>query len=609
MKQSDKSSHLTFFRDRISHMPSSCGVYLWKDSDGDILYVGKAIDLKARLTSYLHDKTLKTQQLLAHACAIDVILVNNEYEALVLENNLIKENQPRYNILLKDNKTYSMVRITHESYPRIFRTRKRVKDGSQYFGPFPYTQTLDRYLQQLDKFFKLRKCTEIPMRKRSEPCLYYHMGQCLGPCAGKTTVERYKEEVDQVTKLIGSPTAEWSKILYTYMQQLSLQKDYERAALVRDAIQAIDMLKVDQNVESDTTEQSDYLGYAGQEGDYCFVVLSVRHGKMLNKISFKIASPGDHQEILDEFLLTYYTQIPRELLPNAIFVQDFPSELLYQHFFAQELQHNITFKSPVTDQEIALLRMAFNNAVLENMATHKKGNALHDLKEALKLPRLPHHIEGFDIAQLDGHFTVAGMVYFKNGIPEHKKYRHFRMKSLAKGQIDDYQSLAEAVTRRFTRLLNEGEPLPDLLLIDGGKGQLSTVYGILEALDLHKKVPVASLAKKNEEIFLPHQSEPIILSRDSQALRLCQAVRDETHRFATSHNKLLRSGQIALSQLENISGIGSKKARTLITTYGSLASVVQQNSQDIARLIQVSDLKAQEIIEYLLQILSQDKDI
>jgi excinuclease ABC subunit C len=600
--------HLEDLRKIVREAPTHAGVYLWKDNTGAILYVGKASRLRMRLSSYFNDKSLKTRHLMARVHALEYITVDNQYEALVLENNLIKKHQPKYNIRLKDEKTYPYVRITKEPYPRVFHTRTIVDDGSEYFGPYPMGR-IDLYMGLIEKLFKLRKCKHIPLKKRKYPCLYYHMGQSLAPCCGLTTEEEYRKELNKVRSLLSGKTGAFIKELNKEMMQASANLDYERAASLRDAIRAVEAAAYEQNVEQlHTDDQHDYVGMAGGDGIYYFVILKMRSGKLIGKFPFRVESPALADEALSEFLIRYYSDINNDSETQTVFVETIPDDADYNRFFREEAGRMLQVSPPLEERDVKLLRMAYENAMLDLMRETDTETALAGLKTALGLSRFPRHIEGFDVAQLNGHYTVASLISFKNGLPDKKNYRRFRMKSLAAGEINDFKAISEAVARRFTRLLNEGMALPDLLLVDGGKGQVSSAYSVLKALGLEKKVALAGLAKREEELFLPGQSDPVILPVGSPALRLAQAVRDETHRFATTYNQKLRHTTLHLNKLESVHGIGSQKAKKLLMQFGSLQAIARQESSAIAQVAKISREKAEELLAVLQDAGEEDDD-
>jgi len=561
-------------------LPEQPGVYLMQDAEGTIIYVGKAKILKNRVRSYFHGpKDPKTTVLVQKIASINWIVTRNEYEALILENNLIKKHTPRYNINLKDGKTYPLIRITKEKFPRVFRTRRIIEDGSQYFGPFTMINAVDQYLELIEQNFPLRKCRG-PLDKIRQPCLYYHIGRCPAPCAGKISELDYTARVGAVAKLLSGKNASLLRDLEKKMKQAAAAQQYEAAAHFRDGIRAIGQLGVGQQVQDFDPGARDYISWDIQDEKVSFSVLRMRSGRMVESDTFRTEGFSDEEDLALQFFFQYYHSSNP---PPAFVYVALPS---MRHDLAQyckdEFSLKVAFPNLTEKRDTSILEMARENARQDmRKRLHDTGNldALRDLQSLLSLPRLPMRIEGFDIAHLHGKHTVAAMVSFWKGLPDQAQYRIFNIKSLA-GGIDDFGSIREAVARRYTRILNEALERPDLLLIDGGKGQLSAACAVLEALGIND-IPVIALAKEREEIFVPGRSEPYTLPFGNQALRILQHVRDESHRFGTSRNQKLRSSDLKLSTLEAIPGIGPKRALLLLETFGSLESIRAAAIEDL----------------------------
>jgi excinuclease ABC subunit C len=558
-------------RDRA--YPDSPGVYLMKDATAKIIYIGKARSLKNRIRSYFAgEKDIKTRFLLANMADIEVILTTTEYEALILENNLIKQWKPQYNIDLKDGKTYPVIRLTAEEFPRVYRTRRMIFDGSEYFGPFPKPHQIDLYLRLIERHFPLCKYRGS-QKKRAYPCLNYHMGRCAGACCGKISAEEYAKIVDGVRKLLSGKTDELLRDLKEKMKAASVAQEFERAAKLRDQLLAIEEVSVEQRVMEFTEEDRDYIALAPREETLVIVVLQVREGKLLGKEVFHVAEFSPDEEALSHFIFRYYTEI--KAVPQAVYVgREVDAENLST--FLRELSgRQIAVKIPQRGKHTQLLAMAEANA-REEAAKAARGAemtvALEGLKLDLGLPRLPRAIEGFDIAHLEGTDTVASMVRFTDGRPDRRLYRAFNIRSLD-GKVDDFASIREAVARRYTRVLNEDLERPDLILIDGGRGQLSAALGILRSLGL-AEIPVIGLAKKEEEIYLPEREETLKLDEASPSLRILEAVRNESHRFATTLNKKKRAKRLALTVLEGVPGIGQTRSRRLMEVFGSVEAIL-----------------------------------
>jgi excinuclease ABC subunit C len=585
-----RDTRLARFRALARQAPESPGVYIMRSSEGEIIYVGKAKVLRNRLSSYFSGrKDIKTRHLVSRIDSIEWILAASEYEALLLENTLIKRHTPKYNINLKDGKSYPSVRITNEEFPRVFRTRRIIRDGSMYFGPFPSAETVDVYLDLIKKLFPLRRCAV--MRRRENPCMYYHIGRCSGPCAGKISKEAYAEYVDEVKKLLAGETEALLGDLRTKMAAASLALRFEEAAKLRDSAAAIELFAGRSSAVDFDPEARDYVAWAADGDLVCYVVFQMRDGRLTGRDLFRGKLYSTEGEALQGFLMSYYG--PDRLPPGKVFVQkpavppgeaDASAGLaLVAEYFARELGAKAVFALPVEALHAAAMNLAAHNAT-EDLAKRRReiGDipALEELRKELGLASLPCLIEGFDIAQLSGKHTVASLISFKNGVPDKKNYRYFKIRSL-EGTIDDFGAVREAVARRYTRLVNEGLDLPDLVLIDGGAGQVSAAKEILEALGVDSDL--AGLAKRNEEIYLPGRTEPIVLPKDSPALRVLVAVRDETHRFATGLNQRLRASDLKFGVLEGIEGVGPARARRLMREFGSLETIAAADEEGIAK--------------------------
>ncbi|CEM61585.1 excinuclease ABC subunit UvrC [Treponema phagedenis] len=639
--------------------PKSSGVYLWADAGGVIIYVGKAKSLKNRLSSYFTSKKdIKTRILVSRAAGLEYIQTKNEYEALLLENTLIKKHKPRYNINLKDGKTYPVLKLTNEQFPRLYRTRNIHNDGAQYFGPFPNVAAVDQFLDLVKRNYKLRQCKTL--KKRAQPCLYYHIGRCDAPCCGLGSREEYHKEVEEIALLLDGDADTAVKKLTEKMKEAAAQKEFERAARIRDGIQAVYAIRGQNIVEDMDPEGRDYIAWASEAAMVTFAVLRMRGGRLVGRDLYRTQSLKDEEEILSEFLIAYYTKA--ELIPPHIFVPSESGHELAEKWFKEEFNvetkitmiplekseeksfeessraaaipepkeksflsvslANTCANSEVAEPENMYAGNSFGlpNSVLAHhraalaMAKFNAGEdaarrlreagdypALEELQKILSLPNIPHRIEGFDIAHLYGKYTVASLISFKDGNPDKKNYRIFRLKN-TDGVIDDFESMREAVARRYTRLINEKADLPDLILIDGGIGQVNAAKGILDALEAD--IPIVGLAEKDEELFLPHTSKPIVLPKRSVALRMLQRVRDETHRFATTRNRHLRSKEELKLRFENLPHIGKKRAAMLLKQFGSIEAVGKNSAETIAAAAKISLQQASEVLEKITKELS-----
>ena len=619
--------------------PKTSGVYLWRDEKDIVIYVGKAKSLKNRLSSYFASKRdIKTRILVSRARRIEYIQTDNEYEALLLENNLIKKYKPRYNINLKDGKTYPVLKITNERYPRLYRTRRIQNDGARYFGPFPNVPAVDDFLSLIKRTYTLRQCKRL---KKREPCLYFHIGRCSAPCADKISETDYRKDIDEIALLLEGDLKKPLAELTEKMKAAAAAREFEKAARIRDGMQAVRALRGQNSVEDMDPEARDYIGWAAEGALITFTVFKMRCGKVVGRDLYRTESLKDEAEVLPEFLIAYYTD-PKQTPPH-IFVCAGQEYELAEQWFADRLGVKVTItaipledrkqasddttaasiketesvaattdfiqttalvaaeKTPVYGAAIlrrhkAALAMAQFNAKEDAARRIKElGDfpALEELQKILSLDRPPHRIEGFDIAHLHGKYTVASLISFKDGNPDKKNYRIFRLRT-TDGIIDDYASMREAVARRYTRLLNEAAELPDLIMIDGGIGQVNAAKAVLDALELD--IPLVGLAEKNEELYRPHINKPIVLPRRSAALRVLQRVRDETHRFANTRNNRLRSKEELHLQFEQLPHIGEKRAARLLRSFSSIEKLAAASVEAAAAAARITQAQAEEVI-------------
>jgi excinuclease ABC subunit C len=589
--------------EKLKNVPDAPGVYILKTADGKILYVGKAKSVKKRIRAYFTgSRDVKTRHLQARIGDLEVFPTGSEAEALLLENNLIKRWKPKYNINLKDGKTYPVIRLTNETYPRVFRTRRIVFDGSKYYGPFPNVGHIDLYLNIIDKLFPLRKC-KGPVKDKKLPCFYYHIGRCAGVCAGKIGLEEYQQRVERVKMLLAGRTEELARELRQGMKSSSELQEYEKASVFRDQLQALHALSEEQKVVDFQSEARDYLGYWSDEKRVHLTVLQLRGGKLIGRDSMLLENYSIEEEFLPAFLGQYYggkTSQPKILyLPAGL--ESIHSGQLLAGYLEELTGSRISVSFPKRGRHARLVTMAVENARFRLEAEgERKKQALADLQEIFHLKRPPKRIEGFDIAHLAGKQTVASLVTFWDGRPQKSGYRHYHIRSL-NGRIDDFEAIREVVARRYARQLNERARLPDLILIDGGKGQVSSAVSMLKALEA-PPIPIVGLAKKHEELFVPGQSEPLLLPEGSKALQMLQAVRNEAHRFATTFHKRVRATQVNTSVLESIRGIGKKRSQALLTAFGSLDEIRRQQPEAIARAASINLEKAEELIAYLSKL-------
>lgn len=576
--------------------PLSSGVYLWRNAEDTVIYVGKAKNLKNRLCSYFSgQQTIKTRLLISHAKSIEYITTTNEYEALLLENNLIKKYSPRYNINLKDGKSYPVLRVTNEDFPRIFKTRHIIQDGSSYFGPFPDVGALDTFIESIFKLYPVRHCRIL--RKRDTPCLYYHIKQCKAPCCEKISKESYNDYIGEIKGLLKEKVEENFSMLTAQMKAAAADLDFEKAARLRDAIKALMILQNQNVVESFDSDDRDYIAYYSEGELVSFTVLKIRQGKLLGRENYHVESLNDDIDLIGEFMACYYEDALQ--IPPQVFIPKTEQLELISKWLSSEMKSTsqiIVVDSHDAPRDVAALQMARQNAkedIVRRLRARGDMPAMQELKEKLGLATLPVRIEGFDIAHIGGKFPVASLISFYNGNPDKKNYRYFRLKT-TDGLIDDFASMKEAVSRRYSRLVNENAELPDLLLIDGGIGQVNAVEEILLSLGLD--IPIAGLAKRDEEIYRPGNSTPICLPKRSDALRLLQRVRDETHRFATSRNQNLRTKENTESIFLELPGVGKKRALELQRKFITLEQLASAEESAVAQCIHVRSDEASSIL-------------
>ena len=566
----------------LKELPLNPGVYIMYNESGRIIYVGKAKSLKKRVNQYfLPNLDAKTSALVSHIDNIEYIITGNEYEALILENNLIKKHKPKYNIDLKDGKTYQMIRVSNEDFPKVFKTRRLVNDGSLFFGPFPNGGVLDSYMSLLNSLFKIRRCG-MPLKKRSTPCLYYHIGKCLAPCAGKISKADYNLMIQDCKKMLSGQTEDLRASLVKDMNALSREMKYEQAAEKRDLIKAIDIINAPQTAQNmKIGDKSDYVAIESNGSVFAVAIMQLRDGYLLGKAIYRAETFASEEDVLTSFLLQYYNT--SKDIPQTIYISEDVNRELIEQYFKEHLG-DIKVEIPYDGKHYRALRMAEQNAkedVEKRLKKEDNTEAVMELKEVLGLENPPRLIEGYDIAQLNGKYTVASLISFKDGKSNKQGYRRFNIKSLD-GAIDDFGAIAEATFRRYRRVVEENLERPDLVLIDGGKGQVNTAREVLDNLGL-ADIPVIGLAKKQETIVFDYDREDLNLPHSNAALRLLIAIRDECHRFATTLNQRQRSSDVRFKLLCSIKGIGEKRARELMTEFDSLESILNTSAPELSK--------------------------
>ncbi len=601
----------------LKAIPAKPGVYQYKNAEGELLYVGKAKNLKNRVSSYFHARanhTPRIQMLVEQVAHIDYIVTQSDIEALILEANLIKTYRPKYNILMKDDKKYPWLVLTDEEFPRLEITREPYKKGkAKCFGPYATPGALYQTLQLIKKIFPLRQ-RKRPLFK-DRPCMNYHVGSCLGPCQGLVSKEEYDRIVRQMVLFLRGQADDLLAVVEQEMEEASEAMDFEKAALLRDRVQAIQKILHRQRVMyDDVTIHQDVVGMAVTETTAYMAVLKVRRGKLIQTMFFDMALEGDTppEEVFQSFLFQYYEShaddqdIPAEL----VLPYDLEDADLLAEWLTSLRGKKVTIAVPRRSgpkQEI--LEMATRNAEesrersridQETRLKNDPAQALLMLQERLGLAQIPRRIECYDISHVSGTQTVASMVVLTDGVPDKKEYRRFKIQSVQEGKPDDFQSMREVMTRRFSKREEKGWPDPDLVIIDGGKGQLSSAVSALEDLGITDQ-PIISLAKKFEEVFLPGESRPVLLERDSIALYLLQKIRDEAHRFAITYHRNLRGKAQTKSFLDSIPGIGEVRKQRLLEHFDSMQDIHNASLEDIARVTQTSGKTARDLYKALQQ--------
>lgn len=582
---------------RLTEIPERPGVYLHRNSGGEVIYVGKARSLRSRVSSYIVGKGArdgKTMSLILEIDAIDFVVTNNELEAILLENNLIKQYQPRFNVLLRDDKSYPYLKVTmSEDYPRVVFTRRVFRGkGDVYFGPF-FAGTARRMLKLISDQFRLRTCDlEIVEGKSAvpRPCLYYDMHQCPGPCvAGLANRDEYRQIVDDVLLFLGGKSRELLQRLKDRMYAAAEGEQFEVARYYRDLVRTVERTQSEQQVASASEVDADVWGLWEEGGDVAVAVFVMRDGNLVDRkeIFWEKVQGYDAASFLAEVVQRFYED--NLFIPGDVVV---PVELeeseLVEEWLASKRGRRVAIRVPKKGRVVDLLGLATRNARLSHGSRFRMSQETRLESAAVRLATLLgidgeiRRIESFDISNIQGTDSVAGMVVYDSGRLDKKQYRLFNIKSVE--GADDFRSIAEAVERRYHRLIAEERPLPDLILIDGGRGQLNAARAALQKLDAGS-VPIAGLAKREEEIYLPDADEPLRLERRDPALQLLQQIRDETHRFAITSHRKKRSRRTLTSELDTLDGVGEKRKRTLIEHFGSVSAVRQASSQDLSNVL------------------------
>lgn len=597
-------------KNKLENLPANPGVYQFFDKSQKIIYVGKAKNLRNRVRSYFQNgiTSLKTLAMVSKVEDLQLIVTDSEVEALVLENNLIKEYKPRYNINLKDDKSFPYIRVTNEPYPQIYPTRNIEKDGSKYFGPYTEVKSMKNSLRLINKIFKIRSCKyfiddEVIEKKKIKVCLDYHIKKCDGPCEGLISQVDYNSMVNQVIKLLRGKTEDLIAELNSEMNSAASNLNFEKAAEIRDKIDQLKVYSSKQKIVTNDFIDRDIIGCASEGKDVSATILNVRNGKLVGKRQFNLTA--DANEELDQiysavirFYYSEFVEIPKEIVVE---VQPFDYDTLLE-WFKQKESKEPKFIIPQRKSETkSLLEMCRQNAILQLKEIQlqrmkKEGNVpyvLAALKRDLRLKNIPNRIECFDISNLQGTDTVASMVVFVDGKPKKSEYRKFIINEVE--GPNDFASMMEVIKRRYSRVVEENQTPPDLIMVDGGKGQLSSAIKILKELNLDN-FEIIGLAKRLEEVFLPEHSEAQTIPRTSSSLKLLQHIRDEAHRFAITFHRQRRDKRTFTTELTEIKGIGEKVAAKLLTEFENLDLIKNASLEELAKVI--GKAKAELIINH-----------
>jgi len=572
------------------NLPNKPGVYIMRDETDTIIYIGKAKNLIKRVKSYFREKLdrPKTQILMSHFHSLEYIVTNSEKEALILEANLIKKHRPRYNVQLKDDKRYPYVKITDEEFPRLVITRNVTKNGI-YYGPFTDVGSVKQTVKFLKSLFKIRTC-----RNMNGPCLNAQIDLCYAPCDGKISGEDYGEIINKIDLFFQGKYSTIVKNLKKEMTEAALNEEYEKAAVLRDQIQSIEEIMEKQFVElMDDDLDQDVIAIAPGKNEVVVIIMPIRNGKIVGRDDF-LMSGSQHDsssEVLFAFIQQYYgfnRHVPKQILLD----EDIDEKELLEEWLSDLRGNKVHIKVPQKGVKLRLVKMARKNAEIIKHQKKKMENALIELKKYLKLEKLPIVIEGYDISNISGKFAVGSKVSFKDGKPNKKMYKHFKMETPGP---NDFAMMKELLTRRLKMIVSD--PDPDLIVIDGGKGQLGMACDVLDELNLNH-IPIIGLAKEFEEIYLPNTKRPIIIPKNNKALHLLQQVRDESHRFAITYHRKLRSKNISESSLDDIPGIGKKRKINILKEFGSIDGVKKASVGDLAKIKGMNQKTAENVYNY-----------
>jgi excinuclease ABC subunit C len=591
-------------QDKLDNLPPQPGVYLMKDAKGDILYVGKGKDLRKRVLSYFRERehsSPKTRVLVSRISDLEIILTDSEKEALILESNLIKRHRPRYNVVLRDDKRYLVLRLNpKEEYPGLSLVRRIRKDGALYFGPYASANAVRQTLKVLYTMFPLRQCRGRKFKQRQRPCLNHQMGRCLGLCVGEISPEEYGRVVEQAILFLKGRTQDLQRRLHEEMHRAAEALEFEKAALYRDRLNAVEKTLEKQLMVSSRFRDQDAIGTHELEDDLALVVLFIRGGRMVGSRAFMFDTPhSDASEAVRAFIQQYYDQnrtIPEEILIGEPIVE----QELVAEWLTELKGQKVRVRVAKRGDNRRLLSMAAHNAanylLREKARATDPATSLKRLQEYMVLESFPHRIECVDISNIRGQFAVGSLVVFQDGEPDKSAYRRYRIKKV--NQIDDTAMMAEVIQRRFTAA-RDSKVLPDLLVVDGGRGQLNQALAVLKELGLADRVPVVGLAKRprvtaklgpssGDRLYIPGRKKPLVVNDEPSLLFLLARLRDEAHRFAISYYQKRHRRELLQSSLDQVSGIGPKRRRALLSQFGSVKLLAAASVEEMSRVPGIS---------------------
>ncbi len=599
--------------EKLKYLPAKPGVYLMKDENDEIIYVGKARLLRDRVRSYFRgvkSQPAKVRALVEKIADFEYIVTDTEVEALILECNLIKRHRPRYNVNLKDDKHYPYLKVTvNEEFPRVVVTRSMKKDGAKYFGPYTQVGAMRETLRLLQKLFPVRSCKQPVVDKKSRPCLNAHIQRCLSPCSGRVSAGEYGEMVRELVLFLEGKQDRVIRRLQERMNRASGQLEFEKAAKLRDQLQAVEKVVARQKIISSALEDQDIIAFARGDNEVCVQVFFVRQGKLLGRNHFFLKGTGEmsRSDVMTAFIKQYYSRV--EQPPRQIILQEpVEDEDLIAEWLREKRGSKVYLKVPQRGEKRKLVEMVARNALMqlqeEELSRRKKEmsgeKALLELQERLGLEKLPRRIECYDISNIQGANPVGSMVVFVDGQPKTDHYRRFKIKTVA--GADDFASMAEVIGRRFRRVKEEKADgfhvLPDLVIVDGGKGQLGAARRVMRELGV-ADIPTFGLAKAEELLFREGNPQPVRLPENSEGLYLLQRSRDEAHRFAVSYHRQLRQKHSRRSLLDEVPGIGPKRKQALLRCFGSVKRISEAALEELAAVPGMNEKAARQLLEHL----------